>query len=353
MLSPPIEKWIEIINKLKTGGDAMDITHSKTVTERFTPDGFECYVNDTLCSMDYGVIPTERIPVDTALCMTNFGGVHLGVVDVFRHEGAGLRWGNRAQHHIRKDHVDDIFITIPTRGQVEIKQSGKRLSFGLDNFVFLSTSKPFSSTISESSGQDAFLSHLVRIPGAVLRKHVPRIDHCCDQIIQVRSGASKVMVELIGMAHREGGALSELQAQRLGKMIIYAVANATLEAPELKTLQLPIVQSAQQRILEHAKLYIECNLSNSEVDSDRIAQHCNISVRYLNAVFAAVSTTVGTYIREQRLLQCQIALRNPSLRDKSITEISIRWGFNSVAHFSRAYKAQFGKAPSEERTQGD
>jgi transcriptional regulator GlxA family with amidase domain len=70
-------------------------------------------------------------------------------------------------------------------------------------------------------------------------------------------------------------------------------------------------------------------------------------------VFAAVSTTVGTYIREQRLLQCQIALRNPSLRDKSITEISIRWGFNSVAHFSRAYKAQFGKAPSEERTQGN
>ena len=32
-----------------------------------------------------------------------------------------------------------------------------------------------------------------------------------------------------------------------------------------------------------------------------------------------------------------------------ITEIALRWGFNDMPHFSRAFRAAFGRSPSEYR----
>lgn len=45
---------------------------------------------------------------------------------------------------------------------------------------------------------------------------------------------------------------------------------------------------------------------------------------------------------------CDEMLRDPSCR-KSISEIAYRWGFADQAQFSRHYRAQFGKTPSEAR----
>jgi transcriptional regulator GlxA family with amidase domain len=34
---------------------------------------------------------------------------------------------------------------------------------------------------------------------------------------------------------------------------------------------------------------------------------------------------------------------------RTVTEVALRWGFRSPAHFSRAYRAHFGRTPREER----
>jgi AraC-like DNA-binding protein len=184
----------------------------------------------------------------------------------------------------------------------------------------------------------------------VLRRTVQLIDDCCGRVVKIRHGATKMMVGLIEIALAEGSALSEAAAQRFGMVIVEAVANAALEAPELSAARLSSQQTTQERIFECAKIYIERNLSDPELDSRRIAAHCRISVRYLHAIFAAYSTTVCSFIRHSRLRQCRVELQDPSLRSKSVTEIFNRWGFSDPAHFSRAYKHQYGIAPSHERS---
>ena len=52
-----------------------------------------------------------------------------------------------------------------------------------------------------------------------------------------------------------------------------------------------------------------------------------------------------------RLEHCRADLASPALRARSIGEIAYYWGFNDVAHFSRAFKQRHGVSPRDFRRQ--
>jgi AraC-like DNA-binding protein len=281
--------------------------------------------------------------------MTYFGGIRFPDCDVFRYEGIGGLYGNRGVHHIRADHIDDFIIAIPLHSTLNVSQNGATAQVEPGSFICVTTMRPYHSSICADDAQ-GFDTYIVKIPGAVLRPTVQLIDDCCGRVVKIRRGATQMMVGLIEIALAEGSALSATAAQRFGMIIVDAVANAALEAPELSGVRLYSQQSAQERIFDSAKGYIERHLSDPELGSRKIAAHCRISVRYLHAIFAAYATTVGAFVRTLRLQHCRAELQNSSLRSKSVTEIFSRWGFNDPAHFSRAYKEQYGIAPSRERS---
>jgi len=229
-----------------------------------------------------------------------------------------------------------------------VSQNGAAARVEPGSFIYVTTMRPYHSSICADEAQ-GFATYIVKIPGSVLRRTVQLIDDCCGQVVKIRPGATQMMVNLIEIALAEGSALSAAAAQRFGMILVEAVANAALEAPELTGARLSSQQTASERIYECAKSYIERNLSDPDLDSRKIAGHCRISVRYLHTLFAAHSTTVGSFIRTSRLRECRAELQNPGLRSKSVTEIFNRWGFNDPAHFSRAYKDQYGIPPSRER----
>lgn len=311
---------------------------------QLAPEAFRYCVNETLCTMEYEV----TAGLDRQPCMTYFGGIRFPVCDVFRYEGIGALYGNRGVHHIRADHIDDFIIAIPLHCTLNVNQNGAAARVEPGSFICVTTTRPYHSSICAVDNR-GFDTYIVKIPGAVLRQTVHLIDDCCGRVVKIRHGATRMMVGLIEMALAEGSALSAAAAQRVGMLIVEAVANAALEAPELLDARLSSRQTAQERIFERAKGYIERNLSDPALGSRKIASHCRISVRYLHAIFAGYATTVGSFIRALRLRQCRAELQDPRLRGKSVTEIFNRWGFNDPAHFSRAYKDQYGIAPSRER----
>ncbi|MDT8327406.1 MAG: GlxA family transcriptional regulator [Roseovarius sp.] len=80
---------------------------------------------------------------------------------------------------------------------------------------------------------------------------------------------------------------------------------------------------------------------------EQLAKLARLSTRQLNRLFQDKlgQTTMG-YYRELRLDRAQNLLRNSGL---SLTEVALATGFASSSHFSRAYSAQFGQAPSRYR----
>jgi AraC-like DNA-binding protein len=296
-----------------------------------------------LCLVDYE-IGTRRNSGVTA-CR----GVHLGGVDVIRYEGIGLHRGDRKLHHIREDQSDDYLITIPLDARIEFCQAGSSARAGTGMFVALSTSRPFEASVSSSRQHQPFSALHLRLSGSLLRQRLPLMDRYCDHPLSIREGAGNIMRGLCELALTEGHALSTPQAYRLASMLTDAVANATDEAPEIRSLPNPQSERSHARVWREASCYIETNLSNPSLGIEQVARNCKVSKRYLQAAFSAFDSTISSAIRENRLNRCRESLANPQLSDRSITRIAMSWGFNDLAYFSHAYKAQFGLSPRDDR----
>ncbi len=98
-----------------------------------------------------------------------------------------------------------------------------------------------------------------------------------------------------------------------------------------------------------ARSYIAGHLLEGDLDGQRVAAALGISLRHLNRLFAAEGLTVSGCIRSCRLRGARADLADPGLLRTSIAAIAYKWGFVSQAHFSRAFRQEFGLAPKAMR----
>ncbi|USI77586.1 GlxA family transcriptional regulator [Sphingopyxis sp. USTB-05] len=95
-------------------------------------------------------------------------------------------------------------------------------------------------------------------------------------------------------------------------------------------------------VLAHMEASVED--PSSGIDPARIA---GVSVRQLERLFMRqMEQTVQECYLRPRLEQAAQLLRSTGL---SVTDIGVACGFRSTSHFSAAYKARFGRAPSSDR----
>jgi AraC-like DNA-binding protein len=97
--------------------------------------------------------------------------------------------------------------------------------------------------------------------------------------------------------------------------------------------------------------FIHRYLSEPTLGPSEIASAMGISVRHLHRLFLLTGSSLGDYVRNRRLEGCRRDLANPYMRERSITEIAFFWGFSDSAHFSHAFKKQFGVSPRRFRVQ--
>jgi AraC-like DNA-binding protein len=108
-------------------------------------------------------------------------------------------------------------------------------------------------------------------------------------------------------------------------------------------------EAARAAHLDRVCQTIETMLAEPELTLDDIARADGISSRSLQKLFASAGQNFSTYLRTRRLERCRLDLISPIFATLSISEICFRWGFNGSAHFSRAFKDQYGVSPREYR----
>jgi len=94
---------------------------------------------------------------------------------------------------------------------------------------------------------------------------------------------------------------------------------------------------------------IETLLPEPELSLERVSAADGVSPRSLQKLFAAAGLSFSGYLRTRRLERCRLDLSSPICASLSISEICFRWGFNGSAHFSRAFKEQYGVSPRDYR----
>lgn len=86
---------------------------------------------------------------------------------------------------------------------------------------------------------------------------------------------------------------------------------------------------------------------NENLTLEQISEQAGFSKYHFARLFRELTgTTVHNYLTNRRILYAQSLLEDKSI---SVTEVSMRSGFNSLATFNRIFKKQLGCTPSEYR----
>ncbi|MBM7504056.1 helix-turn-helix domain-containing protein [Agromyces aurantiacus] len=158
-----------------------------------------------------------------------------------------------------------------------------------------------------------------------------------------------------GLAHVVSGFLGGLAGQ-LDQLDGPVGARLARNAVDLVTTmyaqQLDLARDADKPhrpMLRRVQAYIDEHLPLPDLNPSTIAAAHFISTRHLHAIFHEEGLTVSTWIRARRLDRCRRELVDPLAAHRPVSEIAARWGFPDAAHFSRAFRAEFGEPPSAVR----
>jgi AraC-like DNA-binding protein len=95
--------------------------------------------------------------------------------------------------------------------------------------------------------------------------------------------------------------------------------------------------------------YIDAHLADRDLTPSTIAGDHFISRSYLDRLFEGEDAGVWETIRTRRLDRARRDLVDEGLAGESILEIATRWGFASASHFSRSFRAAYGRSPRDVR----
>jgi len=95
--------------------------------------------------------------------------------------------------------------------------------------------------------------------------------------------------------------------------------------------------------------YVFDKLDERELSIAQVAADNGISVRRLQRLFESEGVTFSQFVSLQRLQRVYDALLDTRQAHRSVSNIALSQGFGDVSHFNKAFRARYGKAPSEVR----
>jgi AraC-like DNA-binding protein len=155
-----------------------------------------------------------------------------------------------------------------------------------------------------------------------------------DSLTHIVSG---LMQMAIGEAHK----LDEAGSRRVGESLIQFVNGLIHAKPMAPECRCSPLETPRERIVA----YIEANLARSSPSAEDIARHMGCSRRDLHRAFEGEGATLERFVWDRRLERSKEELLSPARTLASISEIAFACGFNSSAHFSRAFKCRYDVAP--------
>lgn len=249
----------------------------------------------------------------------------------------------RTQHQIRRDSDAWLMLLVQTAGPGILHQDGRTAMLGPGDMVLFDSTRGYSFDFA-----DPFRQLVVKIPHRRLASRLPPPSLWLGRAIPASSMLGKVLashiatvsasIEAIPPAARPG------LVERTVDLIAFTIAAALHHADHSAS-------TARRVLLARAMQYVASHIHDSALAPADVAAALGISVGYLHRLFQGVETSVSGHIRERRLAGCRDQLASKLHAGEHITEIAMRWGFNDLAHFSRAFHARFGMAPRDYRAE--
>lgn len=259
-------------------------------------------------------------------------GMRLTVVD------AASQAVERCHLEAREQYEDCYFAVLMLSGSQWLEQDGRQVLLRPGDFAFYDGSRPHHLTFSRHWGEI-----ILNIPRAGLDRELRGAGRLTATRVGCERGTGALLRgHLTGLA-QELGVLRQADLVRLSQVTVGLIATAMANAHGAPA-EAP---RGRDHTLGRVKALIERSLDDPQLDTQRIAEALNVSPRYLNKLFEAEQTSLMRHVWARRLERCREDLTDAACAALSISDIALRWGFNDLSHFSRAFRGRFGCSPRE------
>jgi AraC-like DNA-binding protein len=245
----------------------------------------------------------------------------------------------RSAGQTRQADIGYLKIVAPYVGCAGVEQQGREAWVTPDQWSLYDTTDPY------AVANPVRVQHLiVMLPRHSLAERGLALDTLMARRLGGSGGVARLALETMRSAYRELPSMGEAAARGVGEAITQMVQLALLDLAGI-----PSAQSQRERLRERIKQHVQDHLGDPGLSVDRLATAMGCSRRQLYNAFAEEADGVAGYILRQRLAACRRALDDPASAARSLTDIAFALGFSSMAHFSRAFRAEVGMAPSDYR----
>lgn len=242
---------------------------------------------------------------------------------------------------IRRSKEELVFIHYQLNGTWLLSQDDRKATLEAGDITCCDGQRPFLAIQTVP-----FSQLLIHVPRELWIKKLGRPESATGLVVRNNTQMGTLVANVLRQIITTAGNVEDTTAHRLLDVVLSLVVAAFGDV-----ISNPVAQQSSGRaaLLYRAKLFIEENLHNPDLNPEKVAAALRISERYLQDLFNDVDTSVGKWIWEMRLEKCRRDLSDPLLSGKNLTEIAFNYGFNSCSHFSRKFRETFSMTASEYR----
>ncbi len=242
-------------------------------------------------------------------------------------------------HHVAQTRERHFRVVLVMQGTVALRHAGHDAVLEQGEFALLDDSLPFRMEFQEPNR-----ALCVAIAPSTLKSYLPAPARMCGFRMAADRPLNRVASTMLLALWSELES-EELQAEQrpaLARSFLQVMA-ASYALDHACPVERSVAAAARRAQI---KQYIETHLRSPDLTPTAIAAALGLSSRYVRLLFAKENDSVTAYLKRRRLEECAFELAQPQWVGRSITATASDWGFRSVTHFARAFKAAYGATPS-------
>ncbi len=314
---------------------------SGAVTARPTTSDDHRIWRDELASTFAGLCPE---PLTPGPMMGAIASAYLDDLAAFRVRGTP-QIVRRTRSATRRNPSEKLKVCLQVTGRAIVHQDGRELVIGPGQLGVYDTARPYDLRL-EGNWDCAVMT--VRADDLELPRRW--LGEAVDRVHDASRGPGSALASYVSAAVSTAGA--ETPTGTPGRAH-FAAAGLYLLSSVLSSNPEPEPALRHGETMKAAVLgYIRRELHNPTLCHTSIARTHGMSPRSLDRLFADEDESVVAHIRNARLDGARRDIQDPRSAHTTIGALAARWCFVDPAHFSRAYRARFGVAPSADRPAG-
>ncbi|MCG5435848.1 helix-turn-helix domain-containing protein [Micromonospora foliorum] len=298
----------------------------------------------------YALVAQETAPAHISSGHLDNFVAYAQAIDLGRLRMTSLRYpsldSTRPAKLVRRAEGDVYQLALPLTGRSTLIQDRTESTLEAANhFTLLDTARPHIARHRAASHGPA-TTITVQIPHAALPLAPDRLRRLLATPMPSHLGVGGLLAHHLRSIAAHPEQFQPAQAEILGNVALDLLTAALAQYLDLEDALSPEARhtTLRARVVD----FIDRHLDSDELSPRGVAAAHHISLRSLHRLFEAEATTVAELIRAKRLEQCRRDLGNPLSR-QPVHAIAARWGFQDKAHFSRLFRAHYGRSPQEYR----